>query len=101
MHRRKELASKRCVKTFAAIAVVLGMLLACMLISPKYAQAASYDLSGEKVGWVVGTGDQGSQVQFSTDGGEHWRNYTDGMTLDYGTQVKVKLSWNVPNDVKV
>lgn len=32
MHRRKELASKRCVKTFAAIAVVLGMLLACMLI---------------------------------------------------------------------
>lgn len=101
MHRRKELASKRCVKTFAAIAVVLGMLLACMLISPKYAQAASYDLSGEKVGWVVGTGEQGSQVQFSTDGGEHWRNYTDGMTLDYGTQVRVKLSWKVPNDVKV
>lgn len=52
MHRRKELASKCCVKTFAAIAVVLGMLLACMLISPKYAQAASYDLSGKEVGWV-------------------------------------------------
>ncbi len=62
MHRRKELASKRCVKTFAAIAVVLGMLLACMLISPKYAQAASYDLSGDNRGWVVGTGEQGSQV---------------------------------------
>lgn len=57
MHRRKELTSKRYMKTFAAIAVVLGMLLACMLISPKYAQAESYDLSGEKVGWVVGTGD--------------------------------------------
>lgn len=101
MHRRKELASKRCVKTFAAIAVVLGMLLACMLISPKYAQAASYDLSGDNRGWVVGTGEQGSQVQFSTDGGQTWRNYTDGMTLDYGTQVRVRLSWNVPNDVKV
>lgn len=32
MHRRKELTSKRYMKTFAAIAVVLGMLLACMLI---------------------------------------------------------------------
>ncbi|MCG4792976.1 Cna B-type domain-containing protein [Bifidobacterium adolescentis] len=88
-------------KTFAAIAVVLGMLLACMLISPKYAQAASYDLSGDNRGWVVGTGEQGSQVQFSTDGGQTWRNYTDGMTLDYGTQVRVKLSWKVPNEVKV
>lgn len=85
MHRRKELASKRYMKTFAAIAVVLGMLLACMLISPKYAQAASYDLSGKEVGWVVGTGEQGSQVQFSTDGGKNWQNYTNGMTLDYGT----------------
>ncbi len=101
MHRRKELASKRCVKTFAAIAVVLGMLLACMLISPKYAQAASYDLSGKEVGWVVGTGEQGSQVQFSTDGGKNWQNYTNGKTLDYGTQVRVKLSWKVPNEVKV
>lgn len=101
MHRRKELASKCCVKTFAAIAVVLGMLLACMLISPKYAQAASYDLSGKEVGWVVGTGEQGSQVQFSTDGGKNWQNYTNGMTLDYGTQVRVKLSWKVPNEVKV
>lgn len=101
MHRRKELASKRCVKTFAAIAVVLGMLLACMLISPKYAQAASYDLSGDNRGWVVGTGEQGSQVQFSTDGGKNWQNYTNGMTLDYGTQVRVKLSWKVPNEVKV
>lgn len=101
MHRRKELASKRYMKTFAAIAVVLGMLLACMLISPKYAQAASYDLSGKEVGWVVGTGEQGSQVQFSTDGGKNWQNYTNGMTLDYGTQVRVKLSWKVPNEVKV
>lgn len=101
MHRRKELASKRCVKTFAAIAVVLGMLLACMLISPKYAQAESYDLSGDKRGWVVGKGEQCSQVQFSKDGGKTWQNYTDGMTLDYGTQVKVKLSWKVPNNVKV
>lgn len=40
-------------------------------------------------------------MQFSTDGGQTWRNYTDGMTLDYGTQVRVRLSWNVPNDVKV
>ena len=101
MHRRKELTSKRYMKTFAAIAVVLGMLLACMLISPKYAQAASYDLSGKEVGWVVGTGEQGSQVQFSTDGGKNWQNYTNGMTLDYGTQVRVKLSWKVPNEVKV
>lgn len=104
MHRRKELASKRYMKTFAAIAVVLGMLLACMLISPKYAQAASYDLSGDNRGWVVkmgGTGEQCSQVQFSTDGGQTWQNYTDGMKLDYGTQVRVRLSWNVPNHVKV
>ena len=101
MHRRKELASKRYMKTFAAIAVVLGMLLACILISPKYAQAASYDLSGEKQGWVASLGEQGSQVQFSDDGGKTWQNYTDGMTLDYGTQVRVKLSWNVPDNVKV
>lgn len=104
MHRRKELTSKRYMKTFAAIAVVLGMLLACMLISPKYAQAESYDLSGDNRGWVVkmgGTGEQCSQVQFSTDGGQTWQNYTDGMKLDYGTQVRVRLSWNVPNHVKV
>lgn len=88
-------------KTFATIAMVLGMLLACMLISPKYAQAASYDLSGDKVDWVIGKGEQSSQVQFSTDGGITWQNCTSGMTLDYGTQVRVKLSWNVPNDVKV
>lgn len=104
MHRLKELTSKRYMKTFAAIAVVLGMLLACMLISPKYAQAESYDLSGDNRGWVVkmgGTGEQCSQVQFSTDGGQTWQNYTDGMKLDYGTQVRVRLSWNVPNHVKV
>ena len=29
------------------------------------------------------------------------KNYTNGMTLDYGTQVRVKLSWKVPNEVKV
>lgn len=88
-------------KTFAAIAMVLGMLLACMLISPKYAQAANYDLSGNESGWVNGLGEQGSQVQFSTDGGKTWQNYTSGMTLDYGTQVRVKLSWHVPDNVKV
>ena len=101
MHKRKESTTRRCVKTLAAIAMVLGMLLACMLISPKYAQAASYDLSGNEKSWVNGLGEQGSQVQFSTDDGKTWQNYANGMTLDYGTQVRVKLSWHVPNGVQV
>lgn len=100
MHKRKELASKRYMKTFAAIAVVLGMLLACMLISPKYAQANEYDLSGSEKSWV-NSFDKGSRVQFSTDGGQTWQDYTNGMTLNYGTQVRVTLSWKVPNNVKV
>ena len=50
MHRRKELASKCCVKTFAAMLVTLATMLACVLIGPVHAQAAEYKIG--ELGWV-------------------------------------------------
>lgn len=94
MHRRKELASKRCVKTFAAMLVTLATMLACVLIGPVHAQAAEYNIG--ELGWV----DKDSSKLTIVSGGQE-KPFISGTTVDYGDEIDMQLHWNVPNDVTV
>ena len=94
MHRRKELASKRCVKTFAAMLVTLATMLACVLIGPVHAQAAEYNIG--ELGWV----DKGSSKLTIVSGGQE-KPFISGTTVDYGDEIDMQLHWNVPNSVTV
>ena len=94
MHRRKELASKRCVKTFAAMLVTLATMLACVLIGPVHAQAAEYNIG--ELGWV----DKGSSKLTIVSGGQE-KPFISGTTVDYGDEINMQLHWNVPNNITV
>lgn len=94
MHRRKELASKRCVKTFAAMLVTLATMLACVLIGPVHAQAAEYNIG--ELGWV----DKGSSKLTIVSGGQE-KPFISGTTVDYGDGINMQLHWNVPNNITV
>lgn len=94
MHRRKELASKRCVKTFAAMLVTLATMLACVLIGPVHAQAAEYNIG--ELGWV----DKDSSKLTIVSGGQE-KPFISGTTVDYGDEINMQLHWNVPNNITV
>lgn len=94
MHRRKELASKRCVKTFAAMLVTLATMLACVLIGPVHAQAAEYNIG--ELGWV----DKDSSKLTIVSGGQE-KPFISGATVDYGDGINMQLHWNVPNNITV
>lgn len=94
MHRRKELASKRCVKTFAAMLVTLATMLACVLIGPVHAQAAEYNIG--ELGWV----DKDSSKLTIVSGGQE-KPFISGTTVDYGDGINMQLHWNVPNNITV
>lgn len=94
MHRRKELASKRCVKTFAAMLVTLATMLACVLIGPVHAQAVKYNIG--ELGWV----DKDSSKLTIVSGGQE-KPFISGTTVDYGDEIDMQLHWNVPNSVTV
>lgn len=94
MHRRKELASKRCVKTFAAMLVTLATMLACVLIGPVHAQAVEYNIG--ELGWV----DKDSSKLTIVSGGQE-KPFISGTTVDYGDEIDMQLHWNVPNSVTV
>lgn len=94
MHRRKELASKRCVKTFAAMLVTLATMLACVLIGPVRAQAVEYNIG--ELGWV----DKGSSKLTIVSGGQE-KPFISGTTVDYGDGINMQLHWNVPNNITV
>lgn len=94
MHRRKELTSKRCVKTFAAMLVTLATMLACVLIGPVHAQAAEYNIG--ELGWV----DKGSSKLTIVSGGQE-KPFISGTTVDYGDEINMQLHWNVPNNITV
>lgn len=94
MHRRKELASKRCVKTFAAMLVTLATMLACVLIGPVHAQAVEYNIGD--LGWV----DKGSSKLTIVSGGQE-KPFISGTTVDYGDEINMQLHWNVPNNITV
>ena len=94
MHRRKELASKRCVKTFAAMLVTLATMLACVLIGPVHAQAVEYNIG--ELGWV----DKDSSKLTIVSGGQK-KPFISGTTVDYGDEIDMQLHWNVPNGVTV
>lgn len=94
MHRRKELASKRCVKTFAAMLVTLATMLACVLIGPVHAQAAEYNIG--ELGWV----DKDSSKLTIVSGGQE-KPFISGTTVDYGDGINMQLHWNVPNSITV
>ena len=94
MHRRKELASKRCVKTFAAMLVTLATMLACVLIGPVHAQAVEYNIG--ELGWV----DKDSSKLTIVSGGQE-KPFISGTTVDYGDEINMQLHWNVPNNITV
>lgn len=94
MHRRKELASKRCAKTFAAMLVTLATMLACVLIGPVHAQAAEYNIG--ELGWV----DKDSSKLTIVSGGQE-KPFISGTTVDYGDGINMQLHWNVPNNITV
>ena len=94
MHRRKELASKRCVKTFAAMLVTLATMLACVLIGPVRAQAVEYNIG--ELGWV----DKDSSKLTIVSGGQE-KPFISGTTVDYGDGINMQLHWNVPNSITV
>lgn len=94
MHRRKELASKRCVKMFAAMLVTLATMLACVLIGPVHAQAAEYNIG--ELGWV----DKDSSKLTIVSGGQE-KPFISGTTVDYGDGINMQLHWNVPNNITV
>lgn len=94
MHRRKELTSKRCVKTFAAMLVTLATMLACVLIGPVHAQAAEYNIG--ELGWV----DKDSSKLTIVSGGQE-KPFISGTTVDYGDGINMQLHWNVPNNITV
>lgn len=94
MHRRKELVSKRCVKTFAAMLVTLATMLACVLIGPVHAQAAEYNIG--ELGWV----DKDSSKLTIVSGGQE-KPFISGTTVDYGDGINMQLHWNVPNNITV
>ncbi len=94
MHRRKELASKRCVKTFAAMLVTLATMLACVLIGPVHAQAAEYNIG--ELGWV----DKDSSKLTIVSGGQE-KPFISGTTVDYGDGINMQLHWNVSNNITV
>lgn len=94
MHRRKELASKRCVKTFAAMLVTLATMLACVLIGPVHAQAVEYNIG--ELGWV----DKDSSKLTIVSGGQK-KPFISGTTVDYGDGINMQLHWNVPNSITV
>lgn len=94
MHRRKELASKRCVKTFAAMLVTLATMLACVLIGPVHAQAVEYNIG--ELGWV----DKDSSKLTIVSGGQE-KPFISGTTVDYGDGINMQLHWNVPNNITV
>ena len=94
MHRRKELASKRCVKTFAAMLVTLATMLACVLIGPVHAQAAEYNIG--ELGWV----DKDSSKLTIVSGGQE-KPFISGTTVYYGDEINMQLHWNVPNNITV
>ena len=94
MHRRKELASKRCVKTFAAMLVTLATMLACVLIGPVHAQAVEYNIGD--LGWV----DKDSSKLTIVSGGQE-KPFISGTTVDYGDGINMQLHWNVPNNITV
>ena len=94
MHRRKELASKRCVKTFAAMLVTLATMLACVLIGPVHAQAVEYNIG--ELGWV----DKDSSKLTIVSGGQK-KPFISGTTVDYGDEIDMQLHWNVPNNITV
>lgn len=94
MHRRKELALKRCVKTFAAMLVTLATMLACVLIGPVHAQAVEYNIGD--LGWV----DEDSSKLTIVSGGQE-KPFISGTTVDYGDGINMQLHWNVPNNITV
>lgn len=94
MHRRKELASKRYMKTFAAMLVTLATMLACVLIGPVHAQAAEYNIG--ELGWV----DKDSSKLTIVSGGQE-KPFISGTTVDYGDGINMQLHWNVPNNITV
>lgn len=94
MHRRKELTSKRYMKTFAAMLVTLATMLACVLIGPVHAQAAEYNIG--ELGWV----DKDSSKLTIVSGGQE-KPFISGTTVDYGDGINMQLHWNVPNNITV
>lgn len=94
MHRHKELASKRYMKTFAAMLVTLATMLACVLIGPVRAQAVEYNIG--ELGWV----DKGSSKLTIVSGGQE-KPFISGTTVDYGDGINMQLHWNVPNNITV
>lgn len=94
MHRRKELTSKRYMKTFAAMLVTLATMLACVLIGPVRAQAVEYNIG--ELGWV----DKGSSKLTIVSGGQE-KPFISGTTVDYGDGINMQLHWNVPNNITV
>lgn len=94
MHRRKELASKRYMKTFAAMLVTLATMLACVLIGPVHAQAVEYNIG--ELGWV----DKDSSKLTIVSGGQE-KPFISGTTVDYGDGINMQLHWNVPNSITV
>lgn len=94
MHRRKELTSKRYMKTFAAMLVTLATMLACVLIGPVRAQAVEYNIG--ELGWV----DKDSSKLTIVSGGQE-KPFISGTTVDYGDGINMQLHWNVPNNITV
>ena len=94
MHRRKELTSRRWMKTFAAMLVTLATMLACVLIGPVHAQAAEYNIG--ELGWV----DKDSSKLTIVSGGQE-KPFISGTTVDYGDGINMQLHWNVPNNITV
>ena len=94
MHRRKELTSKRYMKTFAAMLVTLATMLACVLIGPVRAQAVEYNIG--ELGWV----DKGSSKLTIVSGGQE-KPFISGTTVDYGDGINMQLHWNVPNNITI
>lgn len=94
MHRRKELTSKRYMKTFAAMLVTLATMLACVLIGPVRAQAVEYNIG--ELNWV----DKDSSKLTIVSGGQE-KPFISGTTVDYGDEIDMQLHWNVPNNITV
>lgn len=94
MHRRKELTSKRYMKTFAAMLVTLATMLACVLIGPVRAQAVEYNIG--ELNWV----DKDSSKLTIVSGGQE-KPFISGTTVDYGDGINMQLHWNVPNNITV
>ncbi|WP_163146935.1 Cna B-type domain-containing protein [Bifidobacterium ramosum] len=82
-HGTRTLATKA-----TALFVAIATLLACVLVAPAANAAANYDLSGAQSGWV-----DGDETKVIIGG----KDYTPGMSVNYGDSVKVQLHWKVPN----